>query len=74
MTKILPKYARVVIIGGGMMGVGLLYHLAEEGWDEGDVPRFVAERCLAELQLAAVDTLVRRRARSKEPLKRRERR
>ncbi|MCP4360574.1 MAG: FAD-binding oxidoreductase, partial [Chloroflexi bacterium] len=26
--------ARVVIIGGGMMGVGLLYHLAEEGWDD----------------------------------------
>lgn len=25
-------HARVVIIGGGMMGVGLLYHLAEEGW------------------------------------------
>ena len=26
--------ARVVIIGGGMMGVGLLYHLAEEGWTD----------------------------------------
>ena len=24
--------ARVVIIGGGAMGVGLLYHLAHEGW------------------------------------------
>ena len=26
--------AKVVIIGGGMMGVGLLYHLLEEGWKE----------------------------------------
>ena len=28
------SHARVVIIGGGMMGVGLLYHLAEEGWSD----------------------------------------
>lgn len=28
----MKTHARVVIIGGGMMGVGLLYHLAEEGW------------------------------------------
>ena len=26
--------ARVVVIGGGMMGAGLLYHLAEEGWQD----------------------------------------
>ncbi len=26
--------ARVVIVGGGMMGTGLLYHLAEEGWKD----------------------------------------
>ena len=26
--------ARVVIVGGGMMGVGLFYHLAEEGWTD----------------------------------------
>lgn len=25
------KHARIVIVGGGIMGVGLLYHLAEEG-------------------------------------------
>ena len=24
-------HARIVIVGGGIMGVGLLYHLAEEG-------------------------------------------
>ena len=30
----MKSHARVVIVGGGMMGVGLLYHLAEEGWDE----------------------------------------
>ena len=26
--------ARVVIVGGGVMGIGLLYHLAEEGWTD----------------------------------------
>ena len=26
--------ARVVIIGGGIMGVSLLYHLAKEGWTD----------------------------------------
>ena len=30
----MKRHARVVIIGGGMMGVGLLYHLALEGWDD----------------------------------------
>ena len=30
----MQSLARVVIIGGGMMGVGLLYHLAEAGWDD----------------------------------------
>lgn len=28
------SHARVVIIGGGVMGCGLLYHLAEEGWTD----------------------------------------
>ncbi len=28
----LPEYARVVIVGGGVMGVGLAYHLGHEGW------------------------------------------
>ena len=27
-----PNQARVVIIGGGIMGVSLLYHLAKDGW------------------------------------------
>ncbi|TDI40686.1 MAG: FAD-dependent oxidoreductase [Acidobacteria bacterium] len=30
----MKSHSRVVIVGGGMMGVGLLYHLALEGWDE----------------------------------------
>jgi dimethylglycine dehydrogenase len=30
----MKSHARVVIIGGGMMGTGLLYHLAEDGWDD----------------------------------------
>ena len=29
-----PSTARVVIVGGGVMGVGLLYHLAEAGWKD----------------------------------------
>ena len=28
----LPSHARVVIVGGGIMGVGLAYHLGHEGW------------------------------------------
>ncbi len=31
MKNELPSQARIVIVGGGIMGVGLLYHLAEEG-------------------------------------------
>lgn len=30
----MKSHSRVVIVGGGMMGVGLLYHLAEEGWTD----------------------------------------
>jgi dimethylglycine dehydrogenase len=30
----MQSHARVVIVGGGMMGVGLLYHLAAEGWTD----------------------------------------
>ena len=32
MADRIPGHARVVIIGGGVMGVGLAYHLAHEGW------------------------------------------
>jgi len=30
----MKTHARVVIVGGGMMGAGLLYHLAKEGWSD----------------------------------------
>ena len=30
----MSQEARVVVIGGGIMGVSLLYHLAEEGWSD----------------------------------------
>ena len=30
----MKSHARVAIVGGGIMGVGLLYHLALEGWTE----------------------------------------
>lgn len=29
-----PDHARVVIVGGGIMGCGLAYHLAHEGWSD----------------------------------------
>lgn len=35
--KNLPSHARVVIVGGGVMGVGLAYHLAHEGWGDDTV-------------------------------------
>ena len=31
---VMPSAARVVIVGGGVMGVGLAYHLAHEGWTD----------------------------------------
>ncbi len=30
----MKSHARVVIVGGGVMGAGLLYHLALEGWSD----------------------------------------
>ncbi len=30
----LPTHAKVVIVGGGVMGCGLAYHLAHEGWTD----------------------------------------
>ena len=30
----LPSHARVVVIGGGIMGCGAAYHLAREGWHD----------------------------------------
>jgi dimethylglycine dehydrogenase len=32
MNQTFPTTARVVIVGGGIMGCGLAYHLAHEGW------------------------------------------
>ena len=37
MVTKLPTHARVVIVGGGVMGVGLAYHLGHEGWGEDTV-------------------------------------
>ncbi len=30
----MKSHTRVVVMGGGAMGVGLLYHLVKEGWDD----------------------------------------
>ena len=32
--KPMPSHAQVVIIGGGVMGCSLAYHLAKEGWKD----------------------------------------
>lgn len=32
--KKLPTHAKVVIVGGGIMGCGIAYHLAHEGWTD----------------------------------------
>lgn len=37
LDKQFPSHARVVIVGGGVMGVGLAYHLGHEGWGEDTV-------------------------------------
>lgn len=34
MENKLPSHAKVVIVGGGVMGCGLAYHLAHEGWTD----------------------------------------
>lgn len=34
MTKILPKHASAVIIGGGIAGCSVAYHLAKAGWKD----------------------------------------
>ena len=30
----MKSHARVVVIGGGVVGVGTLYHLAKKGWSD----------------------------------------
>ena len=34
MAAVLPRKARVVIIGGGVIGCSILYHLAKLGWTD----------------------------------------
>jgi dimethylglycine dehydrogenase len=34
MSEVFPTHGRVVIVGGGIMGCGLAYHLAHEGWSD----------------------------------------
>ena len=33
-TATLPAQARVVVIGGGIVGASVLYHLTERGWTD----------------------------------------
>src|SRR5215213_7904743 len=32
--KVLPKHARVVVVGGGIIGCSVAYHLAHMGWKD----------------------------------------
>ena len=34
MSKIIPKSAKVVVIGGGIAGCSVAYHLAKYGWKD----------------------------------------
>ncbi|MBB54388.1 MAG: hypothetical protein CMF67_08440, partial [Magnetovibrio sp.] len=34
MAKELPKRARVAIVGGGVIGCSIAYHLTKIGWDD----------------------------------------
>ena len=34
MNKILPKSAKVIVIGGGVVGCSTAYHLAKFGWKD----------------------------------------
>ena len=33
-VKPLPKHAKVVVIGGGVVGCSILFHLAKFGWKD----------------------------------------
>ncbi len=52
-----PTHARVVIIGGGAVGVSSLYHLAKAGWTVADVDLFEVNEAFACVAMFAMHDL-----------------
>lgn len=34
MSELLPSHARVIVVGGGVIGISTAYHLAKAGWSD----------------------------------------
>jgi len=43
----IPDRARVVVVGGGVIGTSIAYHLGKLGWTKADLQLFSDERALA---------------------------
>src|SRR5450432_1205248 len=58
----MKTHARVVVIGGGAVGVSTLYHLAKKGWADGVLPLFNMSYTVGQLHKYSVDLYKRLQA------------